>query len=98
MRNLIKADQRTCRKCKYHMGFGSQPGGTREVDNNVACNYLAIKGHSRIFENGKEAYDPEYCDKYIPGRNTRTGWTSDSMTTWSKEDELRRKFWKELEP
>lgn len=96
MRALVKADQKVCRKCKYHMGFGSQPGGPRDVNRNVACNYIEITGHSRIFEHGKPAYDPEYCDKYIPGRALKTGWTSEAMTTLNKEDEMRRKFWKEL--
>ena len=31
------------------------------------CSYLTLTGHSRIFENGKLAYDPKFCDKYEKG-------------------------------
>ena len=56
MRVLVKADAKTCQKCKYHIGFGSQPGKEQKKAGhykNVACNYLAIEGHSRIFENAE---------------------------------------------
>ena len=70
MRSLVRATPKTCAKCKYSMGFGSQPGKVQTEDlpnRNVACNYLEIKGHSRIFEDRQIAYDPKFCDKYDPG-------------------------------
>ena len=61
----IKANNDICRNCKYRMGFGSNANSTTR--SNVACNYLAITGHSRIFKDGKAEMDPEFCDKYEPG-------------------------------
>ena len=70
MRGKVKLSVDICRSCKYHMGFGSQPG-KQQIDEghckNVACNYMQIEKHSRIFKNGKMAYDPKYCDKYEEG-------------------------------
>lgn len=67
---MIIVNPKICKSCKYHIGFGAQPGrlqtGSGE-NRNVACNYLTITGHSRIFENGELKYDPKYCDKYCPG-------------------------------
>lgn len=63
---MVRATLRVCKKCKYRTGFGSSPGKARERDN-YCCNYLAITGHSRIFENGKYAYDAEFCDKFEEG-------------------------------
>lgn len=86
MRQLVRATSATCRQCKWSMGFGSQPSRiqTEEVaNNNIACDYLARCGHSRIFENREMAYDPIYCDKFEKGPRennivqpvlTRVGW------------------------
>ena len=70
MSKLIKVSAKTCQKCKYRMGFGSQPGKEQKEKGqcmNVACNYLCIEKHSRIFKNGKLAYDPKFCDKFKKG-------------------------------
>ena len=70
MAELLKVSQKLCLSCKYHMGVGTQPGKQQKAQGmlpNVGCNYLKVKGHSRIFVNGVKAYDPEYCDKYEPG-------------------------------
>ena len=67
MSELIKVSPKICQKCKYHMGFGAQPGREQRVVSNVCCNYADIEGHSRIFENGVRLYDPAYCDKFDPG-------------------------------
>lgn len=67
---LIKLSQTVCLSCKYHMGVGTQPGKQQKEQGvlpNVGCDYQRIAGHSRIFVNGKKAYDPAYCDKYEPG-------------------------------
>ena len=99
MRVLVKADAKTCQKCKYHIGFGSQPGKAQKKAGhykNVACNYLAIEGHSRIFENAEMTYDPKLCDKFEKGVEQTGAWTSDNMTEWRQEEE-RQRLWKELE-
>ena len=70
MSKLIRVSAKTCQKCKYRMGFGSQPGKEQKEKGqcmNVACNYLGIERHSRIFEDGKMAYDPKFCDKFKKG-------------------------------
>ena len=70
MSKLIKATAATCEKCKYRMGFGSQPSKIQKDNGhmmNVACNYAKIMQHSRIFENGVMAYDPQFCDKFESG-------------------------------
>ena len=70
MNKLIKATSKTCEKCKYRMGFGSQPSKKQKDEGklmNVACNYAKIMQHSRIFENGEMAYDPKFCDKFERG-------------------------------
>ena len=70
MRDLVKVSAKTCAKCKYRMGFGSQPSKKQKDEGhcmNVACNYIKIMQHSRIFENGEMAYDPKYCDKFEKG-------------------------------
>lgn len=74
MAEQIRVNSRICASCKYHQGFGSQPNSARRVNNNVSCNYLAIMGHSRIFQDGKLRMDPTFCDKYeageqLPGRD-----------------------------
>ena len=99
MSKKIKVNPHICYACCYHMGFGSQPGKD-QIDAghcaNVACNYLGITGKSRIFEDGKMAYKPEYCDKFVPGEADPNGWSTDSMTEWIVRDEKQR-LWKELE-
>lgn len=60
MRELVKINRKTCRKCKYHMLFGSN--GTM-----VCCNYLTIEGRSRVYEDGEAQYDPKFCDKFTEG-------------------------------
>ena len=86
MRQLVKATSSTCRQCKWSMGFGSQPGRCQSeitANNNIACDYFARCGHSRIFEDGKMTYDPKYCDKFEKGPRenniihpvlTKNGW------------------------
>ena len=71
MGTLIRVDARICASCRYRQGFGSQPGKEQtEAGHNMnfACNYQKIEGHSRIFVEGKLAYDPKFCDKYKRGR------------------------------
>lgn len=95
----VKINSQMCYACCYHMGFGSQPGKEQRDAghfHNIACNYLAIEGHSRIFENGKMRFDPEYCDKFREGIEQTGAWTSDNMTEWRQEEE-RQRLWKELE-
>lgn len=94
----IKTNPKICESCIYHMGFGSQPGKEQTegcINSNVACNYLGIKGESRIFKEGKLRYKPEYCDKYILGESITGTWTSDSMHSWKMEAD-KREEWKEL--
>lgn len=70
MRELVRATSGTCRKCKWSMGFGSQPGNCQTeatANNNIACDYLNRAKRSRIFEDGQMAYDPRYCDKFEKG-------------------------------
>ena len=71
MKDLIKLNKKVCGSCKYRMRFGSAPGGQNTFYNHC-CNYLEIMGHSRIFENGKQAYDPKYCDKFEKGKAEQT--------------------------
>lgn len=59
MRILVEATQATCFKCKWRSGIKGQC--------NVTCDYRDRTGKSRIFEDGKLAYDPKYCDKYEEG-------------------------------
>lgn len=99
MGKLIKATSKVCLSCKYHMGFGSQPGKEQKDAghfHNIACNYLDIAGHSRVLTPDGPLYDVEYCDKYEPGVEIVKQWTADSMTIWAEESEKRQK-WKELE-
>lgn len=77
MEKLIKTKPSICRSCIYHQQFGCQQGRAyleKYEFNNVACNYLAIMGHSRIFEDGKPTYDPKYCDKYKKGKKIQRVW------------------------
>lgn len=99
MAKRIKADANICAACCYHMGFGSQPGKEQKDaghNKNVACNYLEIEGHSRIFKDGKMRFNPKYCDKFREGVIQTGAWTSDNMTEWRQEEE-RQRLWKELE-
>lgn len=99
MNRKIKVNAHICATCRYHMGFGSQPGKEQTDAGhnlNVACDYLYRAGHSRIFEHGKLRFDPEYCDKYERGKHTTDAWTSDNMSEWKAEAE-KEALWKELE-
>lgn len=83
MSKLRLANTELCSRCQYHSGFGSQPGKEQQQANhirNIACNYLEITGHSRIFTPDGPTYDPKYCDKFEEGKVISTKWTSDSMT------------------
>ena len=44
MKDLVKVDGKTCLSCKYHVGFGAQPGSQCRDNTknfkNVCCNYL----------------------------------------------------------
>ena len=97
MSKRVLATVERCSACRYHAGFGSQPGKDQKVNQNICCNYWSVKGHSRIFENGRKAYDPKYCNKFEPGEPNNIGWTADSMGIWVDEDDKRRNYWKELE-
>ena len=58
MRELVRATRTVCSRCIYGPGTAEGNG----------CDYFGITGQSRIFENGKKAYDPEYCDKFVYGK------------------------------
>ena len=78
-RIIVKATYEVCSKCKYRVGFGAAPG-KNQSNHNICCNYWKIMNHSRIFENGKKAYDPKYCDKFEVGEAMGFGaWTPDDM-------------------
>lgn len=73
----IKTKPSICRSCKYHQYFGaktSKENSTKWEFNNVACQYLGITGHSRIFKDGVLQYDPQYCDKYEKGKKIHRKW------------------------
>lgn len=74
MGELVKIRPGLCASCIYRMGFGSQPNRPEKEYANVACNYLDITGHSRIFQDGEKAYDPRYCDKYEEGEACEKEW------------------------
>ena len=99
MSKKIKTNPDICAHCKYHMGFGSQPG-VNQIDlgmmAHVACNYLTITGHSRIFQKDEMRFKPEYCDKFEPGDKICRAWTSDNMTDWQAVSN-KHDLWKELE-
>ena len=69
MRQLIKATPTICAMCKYRSGDRERNG----------CNYWAITGKSRIYESGKMAYDPQYCDKFERGKRL------DSQLHWAND-------------
>ena len=52
-----KVSKSLCSKCQYRT----------KVSNHLACNYLAITGQSRIYQNREAAYDPKLCDKFKAG-------------------------------
>lgn len=78
---LIKATQAVCRQCKYHMKSNGGDG--------VMCNYAAITGHLRAFDDKGQIRLPQgYCDCFSRGKPTRTGWTSDDNTfVWQERRE-----------
>lgn len=99
MRELVRATIKTCARCIYHQGVGSQPG-KEQTNYNICCNYLGATGHSRIFEHGVMAYDPKYCDKFETGKKARSGaWNRDNMTMWQhkckKKEEFKRREYEE---
>ena len=57
---LVKATKEICEMCRFRSGIPEH-----------GCNYSEIEGHSRIFIDGKMAYDPEYCDKFERGKRQR---------------------------
>lgn len=54
---IHKISKSLCSQCQYRTLIGSHQ----------ACNYLAITGQSRIFQNREAAYDPTLCDKFKEG-------------------------------
>ena len=66
---LVKATSTICAMCKYR-------SGDRERH---SCSYWGITGQSRIFKDGKMAYDPQYCDKFERGKrlDSRLDWAND---------------------
>lgn len=77
MGKLIRITQNRCSKCQYRMQTSHGNGWW-------SCNYLAITGKSRIFQDGVAAYNPKYCDKYKKGSQILRRWQSDDMT-WKVE-------------
>ena len=57
MGEIRKISKGLCSKCQYRTKIGS----------NLACNYLAIAGQSRIYHGRTAAYDPKFCDKFKEG-------------------------------
>ena len=77
---LIKATQAVCRKCKYRMKSNSGYG--------YMCNYLAITGHARAFDDQGNLRLPQgYCDCFEKGKAAKTGWTTDDITIYTKKKE-----------
>ena len=58
MSQFVKATPNVCAMCKYRSS----------LQENGCCNYWNITGHSRIYVDGKEQYDPAYCDKFERGQ------------------------------
>ena len=54
---IRKISKGLCSECKYRTKIGVH----------LACNYLAITGQSRIYQNREAAYDPTLCDKFKEG-------------------------------
>ena len=92
MRELVKATTEVCARCIYHQGVGSQPG-KEQSNNNICCNYYWTTGRSRIFEKGKMAYDPKYCDKFeADGKVRSAAWNRDNMTMWQHKCKKKEEF------
>ena len=53
---MVKINKNICGMCKYRSGLPEH-----------GCNYIMVKKHSRVYEDGKLAYDPRYCDKFERG-------------------------------
>lgn len=87
MRELIKLSKRVCARCQYSMRAGASPGRDGENDFNYCCNFLSIEGHSRIFEDGKLAYDPHYCDKFKRGKQipSKINWNQCNLRRYSED-------------
>ena len=58
---IRKISKGLCSKCQYRTKVGVLQ----------ACNYLAIEGRSRIYENREAAFDPTLCDKFKKGEALR---------------------------
>lgn len=82
---MVKTSEKICSSCKYRIN----------VEQKVSCNYLEVAGHSRIFENGKKAYDPAFCDKYEPGKPKRADIQIGSRERDEYENYKARKVFKE---
>lgn len=57
MGEIKEISKSLCSKCQYRTMIGSHQG----------CNYLAITGRSRIFQDKEAAYDPKLCNKFKEG-------------------------------
>lgn len=83
MNGLKRCTTGLCKTCKYRtyfsggIGYKARISGTTET---IACNYMIITDHSRIFEDGKPQYDPKYCDKYEKGKPVRIRDKEESKT------------------
>ena len=58
------ANQKLCSKCQFRI----------QVEGRYACNYRNVTGRSRIFIDGKMAYDPKYCNKFKKGDKQQEPW------------------------
>jgi hypothetical protein len=76
MKEMEKITKKLCSTCKYR-------GGT---DQKISCNYMTCTGRSRIFQDGKMAYDPKYCDKYEKGE-TDTSYRDINIVPQQAKDE-----------
>lgn len=54
---IRKISKGLCSECKYRTKIGVH----------LACNYLAITGQSRIYQNREAAFDATLCDKFEEG-------------------------------
>lgn len=77
---LVKATPHICRMCKYRSG-----------DQTEVCAYMAITGHSRIYVDGKAAYDVRYCDKFERGKRI----VPDNSLKMRRRDEFPENGWQE---
>ena len=92
MKDLIRRTKQVCARCQYRMRAGASPGRDGYSDYNYCCNYLEIEGHSRIFEDGKMAYDAKYCDKYKRGKTipTKINWNQCNLRSSEDGNEDRQ--------